>query len=212
MKVFGVGLNKTGTKTLCEALKILGFKNSQSSDVKNSPIIRWELTNHWKNQNFEPIIEFSKDYNNFEDWPWPLVYQIMYKTYEDAKFILTVRKSPEVWYESLCKHAKRVSDSRFSKMIYGYHMPHDFKKEHISFYKTHNEDVCNYFNENNSDRLLVLCFEDGDAWSKLCTFLDQKIPQKPFPHKNNSEDLEKTSNPLAVSFIRKYRQMKKLFK
>lgn len=209
MKVIGIGLNKTGTKTLSEALKVLGFADTPSLDRKNSPEIRWELTKHWKANNVEPILEFSTDFNNLEDWPWPLVYKELADKYVDAKFILTMRKSPEVWFNSLCKHAKTVPDNKFEKLIYGYHMPHDFKEQHIQFYEQHNQSVKDYFHTFAPDRLLVLCFEEGDSWDKLCKFLEKEIPKIPFPHRNKRKDIEQISNPHLIKIVRLYRKLKR---
>ncbi len=208
MKVFGIGLNKTGTKTLSKALSTLGFVNTPSLDLKNSPKKRWELTTDWSKNRLNSIVTFSADYNNFEDWPWPLVYKEMAEEYHDAKFILTVRKSSEVWFNSLCKHAKNVSDNKFEKLIYGYHMPHDFKKEHICFYEDHNKKVISFFKQYAPERLLIVCFEEGDSWDKICAFLNKKSPTKPFPHANNSTDIVKISNPHLVKFVKKIRTLK----
>jgi len=30
--------------------------------------------------------------------------------------------------------------------------------------------------------LLVVCWENGDGWDKLCSFLNKRKPDEPFPH------------------------------
>ena len=42
-----------------------------------------------------------------------------------------------------------------------------------------------YFKERRND-LLVVCWEDGDAWMKLCKFLDREIPDTSFPIEHRS--------------------------
>ncbi|PKQ46352.1 sulfotransferase family protein [Confluentibacter flavum] len=212
MKVFGIGLNKTGTKSLSKALTILGYRDSLALDWElryTKSENRWELTKFWYENNLDPIISLAKTKNNFEDWPWPLVYKDMYQEFNDAKFILTIRKSPEVWYNSLCKHAKTISDNKFEKLIYGYYMPHDFKKEHIDFYNNHNKSVIDFFNKNAPEKLLVMCFEEGDGWEKLCGFLNQKNNNSEFPHVNDSNSRELIYNKYLIKMVRFYRSLKK---
>lgn len=210
MKVFGIGLNKTGTSSLCEALKLLGFDRSQNFDNSQGADIRWELTNYWKEGNLDPIVNYAKKYNNFEDWPWPLVYKRLYQEYTDAKFILTIRKSPQDWYNSLCHHAKTVNNNNFEKLIYGYYMPHDFKKEHIEFYNNHNENVINFFQHGEPKKLLILCMDEQDNWKKLCDFLGKQIPNKPFPFLNKRKEVLKVYNPWLIKIIGSFRNFKKI--
>lgn len=114
MKVFGIGLNKTGTKTPGACFTTMGFRN-KSYDMK--------LLRDYSIRNIENTIRVTADYDSFEDWPWPLVYKELDAHYDDAKFILTIRKSPEVWFESLCKHADRTGPREARRIVYGYTMP-----------------------------------------------------------------------------------------
>jgi hypothetical protein len=52
------------------------------------------------------------------------------------------------------------------------------------YYLTHNKNLINKFY--NYKRFLAVCFETGDDWQQICEFLKKKIPNKPFPHANNS--------------------------
>ena len=134
------------------------------------------------------IYQVAKENNNFEDWPWPLVYKEMYEKYPDAYFILTVRKSAEIWYKSLCKHAERIGPKKIRKRIYGYYMPQYHKREHISFYEKHNQSVIEFFQKNAPERLLVVCWENGNGWNELCHFLNKEIPDVDFPFLNRATD------------------------
>jgi hypothetical protein len=179
MKIFGIGLNKTGTTTLGKALEILEFSKHISFDLG--------LTKKWYRGDIAELIDKAKDYNNFEDWPWPLVYKEMSEKYPNSKFILTTRKSSDIWYESLCKHSLKTGPSEFRKMIYGYSMPQKYKSEHINFYNLHNESARDFF-INQDDRFKEICFENGEGWEKLCGFLNKEVPETPFPHLNKSDN------------------------
>ena len=182
MKVFGIGLNKTGTKTLGACFTTLGFRN-KSYDL--------ELLRDYSFDRTESIIHVAKKYDSFEDWPWPLLYKELDTHFIDAKFILTIRKSPEVWFESLCKHADRTGPKEARKIVYGHTMPHNYQYHHISYYNKHIDNVQRYF-ANREDKLIILCWENGDKWDKISSFLGMPEPDIPFPHLNNS--LNKPNN------------------
>jgi hypothetical protein len=201
MKVFGIGLNKTGTTTLGKALEILGFQDHVSC--------RSDLVKVWsKGGDLSPVFQVADQSNNFEDWPWPLVYRELYERYDEARFILTLRDSAETWHRSLCKHARRKGPSENRKLIYGHYMPHDFKEADISFYNQHNESVRTFFAKNGPEKLLEVCWENGDGWEALCSFLEVEVPAQPFPRLNQARE-EKTirffrDDPAWKSLIKTY--------
>lgn len=197
MKVFGIGLNKTGTTTLGQALEVLGFEKHASC---NGRLVKAITRN-----NYTPVYETAALNNNFEDWPWPLVYQEMYRKYPDAKFVLTVRKNSEIWYRSLCKHAERIGPRKIRKRIYGYYMPQSNKAAHISFYERHNREVVEFFAQRAPENLIILCWEDGHGWTDLCNFLGKPVPSASFPFLNKASDKRnqvKTFNAMYHSMRR----------
>ena len=128
----------------------------------------------------------ASEYNSFEDWPWPKLYKTLDRTYPDAKFILTTRKNPNAWYHSLLRHAEKTGPTEARKIFYGYTMPHNFEKQHIQCYISHNNSVRTYF-ANRNNKLLEVCWEMGSGWVDICNFLELKIPDTPFPHLNPSK-------------------------
>ncbi len=88
-KVFGIGLNKTGTKTLGACLVHFGY-NHKSVDAP-----AFEL---YKKGDLNGLFEIIDKYDSFEDWPWPLIYKEIDEKFRDSKFILTTRKTPEIWF------------------------------------------------------------------------------------------------------------------
>src|SRR5262249_61533365 len=118
MKIIGVGLNKTGTKTLGACLRHWGFKHISFS----VPAFRL-----FKRSDFLGLFKVIRKYDSFEDWPWPLIFREIDGEFPESRFILTLRESPEVWFRSLCNHAKRTGPTEFRTHIYGYAMPHHHK-------------------------------------------------------------------------------------
>jgi hypothetical protein len=64
-KVFGVGLNKTGTTTLGVCLRSLGFRHVSC---------RRDLLESFRNRNLERVFAVADAHDSFADWPWPLMY------------------------------------------------------------------------------------------------------------------------------------------
>lgn len=173
-KVFGIGLNKTGTKTLGACLNQLGYAH-KSVDKQAFELL--------KKGDINGLFNIIDGYDSFEDWPWPLIYKETYEKYPDSKFILTLRHDAETWYKSLCRHSDKTGPTNYREVIYGYAMPHQYKKEHIDFYNSFNQSVRDFFSDKRG-LLLEVCWEKGDGWKKLCSFLEKEIPRKEFPHVN----------------------------
>lgn len=181
-KVFGIGLNKTGTSTLGACFRTLGFRHLY--DVQ-------QLTKFYFNKDFDSIYDVMEGYDSFEDWPIPLMYEELFERYgKDAKFILTMRKTPEVWVKSLSKHAKRINFEgarNIRRNIYGFEAPDGHEAEHIAFYEKHNREVVKFFEDRGAlDQLLVVCWEDGHGWDELCGFFGISKPWYSFPHINKA--------------------------
>ena len=91
-KVIGVRFHKTGTKTLGQSLRLLGY-NHISFD-KNFLLL------YYQNET-GALLKLMEFYDSFEDWPWPYLYKEAYEKFPESKFILTTRKNEEVWFKSL---------------------------------------------------------------------------------------------------------------
>jgi hypothetical protein len=175
VKIFCIGLNKTGTTSLGEALMALGFRHLGH---------RGRLMRAWIEGDMAPIFKAADRHDSFDDWPWPLIYRQLFERYEQAKFILTRRHSAEAWVESLKGHAERTDpDGNPRRAIFGHDYPHGREPEHIAFYDAHNAGVRAFFRERDAqDQLVELCWEEGHGWPDLCAFVERSTPDTPFPH------------------------------
>jgi hypothetical protein len=175
MKVVGVGFHRTGTKTLGACCRDHFGMKHRSVDLQAARLL-------WRGK-IDRVMEIVRAHDSFEDWPWPFVYKEIDVRFPDAKFILTVRTSSDVWFASLCRLAAKIGPTEFRRRIYGYEMPDDNEAAHIAAYERHNEAVREYFAAK-PGKLLVACWEEGTGWKELCEFLGRDIPDAPFPHEN----------------------------
>ena len=163
--VFGVGLGKTGTTTLWEALNILGWSPGYHN------VVDW-------------MIAFSP---SSSDSPAAIRYERLATAYPRAKFVLTVRDR-QSWLRSRDNQRRRrpgrfeeYSDVR--KYLYGTTNPAP-TQDPWGKYQAHVAAVRAFFE--GSGRLLELNICEGEGWEKLCPFLGVEVPDIPFPWANRS--------------------------
>ena len=172
-KVFGIGMFKTGTKSLGSALSILGYTGLYRPwfvlKTKEGGADNWyKDIGNWKNY-YKVIRERAEGYDAFSDAPWMFIYSLLDTWFPGSKFILTLRKDDETQARS---DLNQWRNKQVKPSI------QQFKNR----YNQHNKMVLDYFE--GRDDLLTMCFEKGDGWKKLCEFINKPIPKKPFPHVN----------------------------
>ena len=206
-KIFGIGLNKTGTTSLKTAMEELGYVvGHQRTGEKLMP--------QWAKREFNEIISYCKTAQFFQDAPFskPYTYVVLDHEFPDSKFILTVRYSAEEWYQSLTKfHGKKWGKDRniptkedlkkasyiskgwaWKMNRYSYDAPEDnpYKKNVlINTYQRHNQQVKEYFRFRPDDLLVLNVAEEG-AYQKLCNFLGVESDRQQFPWKNKTKEVK----------------------
>ena len=194
-KIFGIGLNKTGTKTLGECLKTLGYRHSSAQKGLLKDIV---LRN-----DYSTVFKHVNSLDSFEDWPWPLIYKELDSKYPNSRFILTIRKDEFTWLNSLKKHSLRTKPlNNHRKFAYGFEYPFGHEDEHINFYKQHNAEVIEYF-KNRPNDLLVICWENGDGWEKLGQFLGKDTLDVPVPHMNEGRSKKRDLSAVSRVMVNK---------
>lgn len=171
-KLFGVGFHRTGTTTLERALEELGYSVIGMRDPE------WIA---FEEQDYETIRNAVDRHDGFRDMPWPLIYEWLEQTYPDARFVLTNR-STDSWVRS-CRAVYKDRPQRMFRLIYGFDSFAGNEDRAASVYEDHLTAVRRYFADK-PDRFLEVDFTAGDGWEKLCGFLDEPIPDRPFPHAN----------------------------
>lgn len=201
MKVLGVGLSKTGTTSLHEALTILGLKSIHYDMIRLNDILDGSARN--------PDFRRYDDVDAVSDIPSAFFYRELLAAYPAAKAVLTIRDVDEWWpsvehhynerlpiYQISWKRRLLASLSgrrqaleeelrhlhlrtRMRHCVFGSESAVEFlyKKRFVE----HNERVQR---EVPHERLLVMNVAGGDGWEKLCPFLGKALPTVPFPRAN----------------------------
>ena len=184
-KVFGLGLSKTGTSTLTEALNIVGVRTIHypSDDLTFDQLKRGDYR-----------LSVLRDYQGVTDTPVAPHFAHFDRAWPGSKFILTIRdkaswlRSAEAHWRVLKEKGLYAKDERFqsftdfvSACVYGCVY---FNADRFSYaYDMHVRNVGEHFADR-PDQLLVLDICGGKAgWTELCDFLGLPVPENiPFPH------------------------------
>jgi hypothetical protein len=199
-KIFGIGLSKTGTSSLCRALRLLGYS----------------------------VVDFDVGLHNVEqvdaatDTPVADAFEALDRRYPGSRFIYTVRER-ESWHRS-CKEAWRYADAtNFVKRAKskGLDVPELFTRlyEGVSYdraafdraYDRHDRRVRSYFSGRPRD-LLVMNISSGEGWQKLCPFLGREIPDAPFPRANTGKTRTRFYLKMVWRYFRLLFRPRKLYR
>lgn len=213
-KVFNVGFSKTGTTSFEVALKLLGY-NAYRGDFR-VPVSEYAV-GMWIHRDYAELRRLSTYWDAFADAPWggTDLYRQLVEWYPDAKFVLTVR-DPEAWYCSLEKMLTECSDGDLATAIETFHangryafahfFEHRFgvktlvgaRERVIEEYVRHNEEAEAFLGTCGVDFLRFHAVGD-EGWETLCPFLEQPIPETPYPHVNLAD---RPRAPLTVEVER----------
>jgi hypothetical protein len=196
-KVFCVGFQKTGTVTLRACLRKLGYRVCSA---------RYDLIPAVREGDLARVRAVVEAYDAFRDNPWPLLFRELDSAYPASRFILSVREEKR-WIKSVVNHLG-VGPDRMQRLVYGTAFPGGFEHVYLQRFREHNADVVRHFAARPSD-LLVVDWEAGDGWEKLCGFLGHEVPSAPFPHRNRGSytDLKSRLNFAAADAVRLGRRL-----
>ncbi|WP_084399608.1 sulfotransferase family protein [Pseudotamlana agarivorans] len=181
-KVFIIGFHKTGTSSLGKALQILGYRVCGS--IKEA--YDYDTALDVKSYILKKAKPLLSSYDAFQDTPWFLLYQELYKLYPEAKFILT-KRHPEQWAKSVQNHFG-IQKIKYHDFIYGTNNSLKDESIYLNVYNAHNTNVQDFF----SNKGNFLVFDPiTDGWEELANFLNVKKPNQKFPYVNKSEDRNK---------------------
>jgi hypothetical protein len=199
LKVIGSGFGRTGTRSLKEALEILGFGPCHHMEevLLNPPQVAfWQDVAAGRTPDWNEVFA---GYASQIDWPGAHVWRETMVAFPDARVIHSVRPEDK-WWASF--------SSTIAKLMRVYPTlplpPHirDMMEAATTIVGTHT------FGGNWTDRdhVLAICrqrladvtaavpperllvFDVAEGWEPLCRFLGVPVPDTPFPHRNVKDD------------------------
>lgn len=195
LKVIGSGFGRTGTKSLKDALEVLGFGpcHHMYEVVENlDQVPDWAALARGESRDWEAIFN---GYKSQVDWPGAHYWEQTMSAFPEAKVVHSVRP-PEKWWASFNKTIGKLLEN-YPKMDLPPHireildMNMQFigeatfggnyrdKDLAISAFEKRTSDVKKAVP---ADRLLV--FDVAQGWEPLCSFLGVSLPREQFPHHN----------------------------
>jgi hypothetical protein len=209
LEIIGAGWGRTGTTSLCEALKELGYSTYHMENVLSSPMKMmplWAQIYDAKGEEKKKILEeIFEGTNAMTDFPGSAQWETLLEMYPDAKVILTVRDF-DSWFKSASGFILQF-DTQNENMKYGIRLVYAFfpplwnlqrfqKYLHLIHHPLTEIDLVRKSYEDwiehvkktvKPEQLLVLQVGKG-GWKPLCDFLElgDKCPKTPFPHVNDS--------------------------
>ena len=182
MKIFCIGLNKTGTISLHEALEGLGFNSLHWGGQPSRQAVERAIAEG------VPLLSYLPEADAYSDIQRLSVsFDVLDEQYPGSKFVMTTRDL-DGWIDSRRRHVERNIDRKAAGEYDGTFLTVDVKAWQ-TLYENHHAKVRAYFAERPSD-LLVFNIMEGDGYERLCTFLGVDIPAEPFPwrHRDASAD------------------------
>ncbi|HZU14651.1 MAG TPA: sulfotransferase [Chloroflexota bacterium] len=189
-KIFGIGLERTGTTSLTNALNWLGFSTVHYPEDETT---RTEIYRHFSSGSNLIRLSLLDHCDALTDTPVCCIYKALDLSYPGSRFILTVRDK-ESWLRSRRKFAERWIAPRFKALgqdhpanaytrfigdrLYG---PYDYDPSRA--FDAYYADAIAYFKDR-EDQFLLLNICGGEGWDKLAPFLGVKMPEVPFPWLN----------------------------
>jgi hypothetical protein len=188
-KIFCIGFYKTGTTTLFEALKVLGFRTINGDKPGSYPgaddgetLLRQIEAGNYRLPTFELFDAFS-------DNPYFYLWREIHAQFPSARYILTVRDEQQ-WIDSCVKFYRNRRIRPMRVWMFGKHADPSrddaSRQAWLEAYRAHNAAVRAHFAAH-PGQFLELNIIREPRWEKLCAFLDVPVPTVPLPHANPTE-------------------------
>lgn len=166
-KVFCIGFQRTGTTSMLDALRCLGWFGHHDAP--------WLLDSL---RTARPDLSIAAEYDALADNPFPILYRELDRAYPGSRFILTERPT-DGWLRSVRYLVEEwAADFPMEEHIYGVR---EFDAAvYRARYECHNREVREYFADR-PDALLIIDLTSSPGWGPICRFLDVPVPDVPFP-------------------------------
>ncbi|XP_002121160.2 uncharacterized protein LOC100182176 [Ciona intestinalis] len=210
MKVICSGMPKTGTKTICTALRTLGLNVYDFEEqfwYIGDRLVK-HLDGGWTD---DDIREMYNGVDAVTDVPGCTLWEEILHAYPDAKVLHMERASDEDWGKSFRKQIGAIRGNMLMRFLVTlsptgrklrqffnaclrcqastvqfspfYEPPINVPLARLR-YREHNANVRRAVPEDK-----ILYFSHSDGWEPLCKFLGVPVPSKPYPHRNKGGEI-----------------------
>ena len=185
MKIFVLGYNKTGTKSLANALEILGYKVLHTGGGgAHLEKIGWNMYYN------SSILDGLDEYECYIDYPIfePTVFSHLVFEYPTAKYISLTRDLDGYVDSVLRDKIKRLDDGIVNSWNWLGVGGKEVFKNYPKYQKEWIKEKTEFKHQSNLRFLkkkgikyldMNIC-DNGDGWEELCPFLDKSIPNEEF--------------------------------
>lgn len=175
-RVFCIGWHKTGTSSLGHALNALGYSVLGCRLDMVHPLRRGAMAE---------VLGLAGQFDALQDVPWAALFRELDDAYPGSRFILT-RRNEDSWLTSASRHFG-TTHIPLHEWLYGAGVLIGNERVYLDRFREHDREVREYFKDRPGD-LLTMDLSKGDGWSRLCRFLGEQAPARPFPHSNKSQN------------------------
>lgn len=199
LSIIGSGFGRTGTKSLKEAVELLGYAPCHHMhEIVEHP----EQVAHWQALAAGKPVDWNEVFAGYKsqvDWPGAYVWRQLSEAFPEAKVVHSTRPA-DAWWNSYSKTIAKLM-TNYENIPLPPHISNmmtawiDMVARHtfggkfadrdtcIAAFQRHDQEVRETIPAN---RLLV--FNVADGWEPLCNFLNVPIPATAFPHRNLRAD------------------------
>ena len=175
-RIFGIGLNKTGTTSFHEAMTMLGYESLHWGGPEIAAEVRAAI-----DADLPLLTNLDQRYDVFSDIGLlSRRFRLLDRQYPGSKFVYTFRPV-DVWVDSRRRHVERNLERKARGEYDGNFLVIDEPKWRAE-YAQHEERVNAYFA--GRDDFLRIDITDGAGWGPFCKLLERDEPGAPFPWKN----------------------------
>lgn len=230
MKVLVLGLPRTGSASIAEALRILGYQNVHHGLDNINNAKDWHLWDRAADATFSVLPSYAKRALTKQDWDQAFgsceaatdmasfFAPQLVQAYPRAKVILA-RREFEPWFKSINDTILAQLWSPLAEIAARYAEPMlsvkttiTARKLFLGFFEARN--VCEI--RKNAQRVYerhhsmiqdmvpssqLLMYRTGDGWEPICSFLEKPIPQVEFPWVNEMAELKRRGTADLISRV-----------
>ncbi len=202
LKIIGAGFGRTGTSSVAEALRQLGYPCYHMKEVLFDPRHKADVDFWLGVDETTPRSEWVRIFADFAatvDFPGCTVWRSLARAFPEARVLLTLHpKGPEGWYDSTVRtiyHGTGLGattdfggkvNAMLDRLVWNGLLQGAMasRETALARYESH---IAEVRAEIAPERLLVFSADQG--WGPLCAFLGLVPPDRPFPNVNSGGEM-----------------------